>query len=302
MKGLLITTGTLTSIHRAGDLAYFSETRERSDYHFEPIIDCAQVDALIGNAWQVYQETLSGRVIRRAAEVIEIRQAASGRTLIRSGIVSYKYAVGLKDDLQQGKKLFIRKFGGVKQLNLAPPYRIQNPRGDIRPLTYAAKLRALELGWSELLSLSERMRICGKVIRWKLRQQPLRRQAVKSAQGLRAGQTVAAHNLVFCPAPAVLRDVHARGLPVDAILETAARRALETYERKSGVKLFAVCSTHLEDSQGFRPHLHVRLVAYDSSGKYVPLFDRKNGYSGGNRCIFEHEMVRQFEREIERER
>jgi hypothetical protein len=71
-------------------------------------------------------------------------------------------------------------------------------------------------------------------------------------------------------------------------------------ERKRGAQIIAVCSTHLQDSSGIRPHLHLRMSAYDSAGKYISLFNRKNGSSSGGRCVMQAEIERETIRTIER--
>lgn len=302
MNALLKKTGTMTTAHRAGDGRYLSELLARADRQFEAIT-APDVDAMIGHAWRIFQATAEGKMVQRPPEVVGQRQGRTAAVPIHSGIISPSYAAALKTDLASGTRLFVRKIVGVKALTPESSFHLQFARGEVRPLTYTAKVRASELGWGDRLSLPEKLSICGKVVRAALRHQSLRRRTIKTAAGMRkTAQTVAAHNLVLCPSPIVLTDMRAKSLPVDLIMEVAARRALEQYERKKGVKLTAICSTHLEDSSGFRPHLHIRLVAYDSSGKYVPIFDRECGQAGGSRCIFEEEMQRQFDREIERER
>jgi hypothetical protein len=295
-------TGTMITIHRAGDERYLSELLARAERRFDPIME-PDIDAMIGQPWMVFHALPTGKMLRRPPEIVGHRSSRTGTIPIHSGIISTAYAESLKADLAAGVRLCVRKIIGVKTLAPTTPYRLGFNRGEVRPLTYAAKLAAAEFGWADQLSQSKKLGICGKVVRAALRRQPLRRQTIKTAAGIRkTAETVAAHNLVFCPSPLVLADLQASKFPVDVLMETAARRALEQYERKKGVKLIAVCSTHLEDSQGFRPHLHIRLVAYDSAGNYVPVFDRSKGHAGGNRCIFEAEMRRQFERGIERER
>jgi hypothetical protein len=302
MNALLKKTGTMTTAHRAGDGRYLSELLARADRQFEAIT-VPDVDAMIGHAWRIFQATAEGKMVQRSPEVVGQRQGRAGAIPIHSGIISPGYAAVLTADIDSGACLFVRKIVGIKALALETPFYHKFPRGDVRPLTYTAKLTALEFRWTDELSQAEKLSICGKVVRAALRHQPLRRQTVKTAAGIRkTAQTVAAHNLVLCPSPIVLAELRTKSLPVDLVMEVAARRALERYERKKGVKLTAICSTHLEDSTGFRPHLHIRLVAYDSNGKYVPIFDRACGQTGGNRCIFEEEMQRQFDREIERER
>lgn len=302
MNALLKKTGTMTTAHRAGDGRYLSELLARADRQFEAVTT-SDVDTMIGHAWRIFYAAADGKMVQRRPEVVGQRQSRAGTIPIYSGIISTGYAAALKTDIASGTRLFVRKIVGVKALTPESPFHLQFVRGEVRPLTYAAKVRASELGWDDRLSLPEKLSICGKIVRAALHHQLLRRRTVKTAVGIRkTAQTVAAHNLVLCPSPIVLTDMRAKSLPVDLVMEVAARRALEQYERKKGVKLTAICSTHLEDSIGFRPHLHIRLVAYDSNGKYVPIFDRACGQTGGNRCIFEEEMQRQFDREIERER
>jgi hypothetical protein len=296
LLALLIKTGAITTAHRAGDPRYLSALYAREVRGFEPITN---IDGMIGQPWRIFYPGVDEKMIQREPEIIGWDNGIA----IHSGIISPNYAALIKGEMAQGKDFFVYKYVGLKAPASESPFHLQFPLGDVRPLMHGAKVRALELGWNEQLSLTEKLRICGKLIRDALRGQPLRRQAIKTASGARkAGQTIAAHNLVFCPNPTVLRDIQARKLPVDLMMEVAARRALEQYERKKGVKLTAICATHLEDSTGFRPHLHIRLVAYDSTGKYVPIFDRACGQAGGNRCVFEEEMQRQFQREIDRER
>ena len=303
MNSILAKTGTVTTAHRAGDGRYLCEISARADRQLVPITTTTDVDALVGHPWWIFERTPDEKITRKAPEIVNWRQGTAGPIPIHSGIISPEYAARLKTEMVEGKHFFVRKIVGVKTINPASPYRLEYPRGDVRPLTYSTKIRSRELGWTDDLSQAGKIAICGKVIRSALRGQPLRRQTIKTAAGIRkTAPTVAAHNLVFCPNPTALRDIEFRQLPVDLVMEVAARRTLEKFERRNGVTLTAICSTHLEDSSGYRPHLHIRLVAYGSSGKYVPIFDRAYGHAGGNRCVFEQEMQRQFDREIERER
>lgn len=302
MNAILKKTGTVSSAHRAGDGRYLSESTARADLQFVPITG-SDLKGMVGHPWRVFQAAASGKIVRRAPEVVGQRKGRAGASPIHSGIISEAYARLLKADQAAGIKFFVRKFMGVKALAPEQPYLLTFNRGEVRPLTYMAKVAAGEMGWLDDLSLKQKLSICGKVIRSAVRKQPLSRRTIKTSAGLRkASHTVAAHNLVFAPSPHVLSEVRTEKLPIDRLMETAARRALEQYERENGVRLTAICSTHLQASTGFRPHLHIRLVAYDSAGKYVPVFDRLKGNAKGNRCRFEEEMRRQFERGIERER
>ena len=111
---------------------------------------------------------------------------------------------------------------------------------------------------------------------------------------------VYAHNIVVAPHPSVLQMIKENGIPVDTVLELAARRSIEVLERKVGAKIFAIAGVHLEDSSSVRPHLHIRMAAYDSKGRYIGLFDRKKGSRGGNRMCLQEEIERQIIRQISR--
>ena len=193
---------------------------------------------------------------------------------------------------------------GIKPLEHDHGFNLARPRGFIVPLTWTAQLRAQEMGWTASAPAAAGASILAGLIRNSIRPHPLLHRTVKTMTGgKKVGRAVAAHNLVVAPSPAILAQIKRAGQPVDLILETAARRAIEKIERKIGGKITAVVSTHLQDSTNARPHLHVRMSAYDSNGKYIRLFDRaggSGGSGGGGRCILQPEIERQVRTMIER--
>jgi hypothetical protein len=151
------------------------------------------------------------------------------------------------------------------------------------------------------LSITQKFKICSLVTRAKLRSlDPTRLRKQRFSGSSDHGKPVYAHNLVVAPSPSLLRRIFAQKLPVDDVLERAARRGIEQLERRIKGKIYAFAGLHMEGASSVRPHLHVRLIAYDSNGKYVPLFDRKAGSRKGGRVIFQHEVERQIKRFIER--
>jgi hypothetical protein len=201
---------------------------------------------------------------------------------------------------RHGKMICERVVIGIKPLVHDHGFKLARPRGTVAPLSWTAQLRAQEMGWTASVPAAVGRPILSRVLRDSIRPHLLIHRAVKTMTGgKKVGRAIAAHNLVVAPSPAILAQIKRAGQSVDKILETAARRALEKMERKIGGRITAMASTHLQDSTGIRPHLHVRLSAYDSNGKYIRLFDRAGG-SGGGRCILQPEIERQIRTIIER--
>jgi len=202
---------------------------------------------------------------------------------------------------ESGEELFVLRYRPKTTIATNTEYITRRKRGEVFPLTYTARLDCLKLGWKEEKSIAAKARICRQVMRAALHAlQPSQvwRQHVRGSKG--DCLPVYAHNLVVAPSPSVLKSIRDKKMPIDDILEVAARRAIEQMERKTKAKIYAFAGLHMEDSTSVRPHLHVRLCAYTNAGKYIALFDRKRGSARGNRVIFQDEAERQIHRLINR--
>jgi len=285
-------TGHVTSVHRAADLRYMSEVESRGRWGFRELT-APEIKALVGKNRRIFVAEPSGKIERLPAEV-----CSNGK---RTGAISADYAEQMERLPAEGKTLFERVVLGQVELRDDHGYTLARERGAVVPLTWAARVSAQELGWQESLSASAGRPFLSRLMRDSIRGNRLTRRAVKSMTGdEKMGKTIAAHNLTVAPHPRLLEKIRRAGQPVDTILETAARRAVEKMERSIGAKIVAVCSTHLQDSSGVRPHLHIRMVSHDSAGKYIALFNRKGGGSGGGRCLLQPEVEKQIEKIIER--
>jgi hypothetical protein len=296
-------TGHVATAALAGDLRYLDETSSRGDWQFQ-LLTAEEISDLIGKNRKLFIADPGGPIIRIPAEILpslDRNGVMHGRA---TGTISSAYAARMAGLRTMGKKIYERVVIGIKPLENDHGFHLARPRGTVAPLTWTAQLRAQEMGWTASAPTAAGRPILSHVLRDSIRPNLLVRRTVKTMTGgKKVGRAVAAHNLVVAPSLAILAQIKRAGQPVDQLLETAARRALEKMERKIGGKITAVASTHLQDSTGIRPHLHVRLSAYDSNGKYIRLFDRAGGGgggSGGGRCILQPEIERQIRTMIER--
>ncbi len=240
-------------------------------------------------------------ILRRIEPETVLKLSSNGQSKsVKTGILSPARLSALMERCERGEELFILRYR--PKLNQATTeFMTRRPHGEVFPLTYSARLECVKSGLKDEQSIADKLKICSTVMRAKLRSiDPcqIRRQNVSGANN--GGIPIYAHNLVVAPHPSILARIRAQRLPVDDVLEIAARRSIEAVERKRGAKICAFAGLHLEDSKTIRPHLHVRMAAYDSNGKYVTLFDRKKGSRKGNRVIFQDELERQITRLIER--
>ena len=293
-------TGHLEEIELAGDLRYLCEVESRGNWQFIPLTP-EQIKELVGKNRRLFAADPGGPIVRVEPEMTLTRARNGVMRRRRTGKISAEYAREVQQLQAQGKIIYQRIVTGVKPLNPDHGYTLARPRGTIVPLTWATQVRAQEHGWKETMPIADGRKLLGRIIRDSIRPHPLTRRAVKTMTGLgKVGRTIAAHNVVVAPHPRLLQQIRRAGQQVDKVLETAARRAIEKIERRSKGKITAVCSTHLEDSTTVRPHLHIRMSAYDTAGNYVRLFDRKAGGGGRGRCILQDDIEREIKIIIER--
>jgi len=271
------------------DLRYMSGLKSRDLWGFSPLTRDG-IRGLVGKKRRIFVADPGGKFERLPAERLPTRK--------RTGIISAAYAARLEEMQSQGKIIAQRIVLGPMERRDDHGYQLAQERGTVIPLTLEALLRAKELGWSESLSVEAGRSILSRLMREGIRGLRLHRHAVKTITTTKkAGKTIASHNLVLAPHPRLLERIRRAGQSVDAVMEVAARRALEKMERQLGAKITALAATHLQDSTSIRPHLHLRLIAYDSNGKYLRLFDRQ---TGSGRCMLQPEVERQIVRIIER--
>lgn len=282
------------------DFRYPSETEP---YCASAFVDLSErdVSALKNRPAQIFVRTNGGKLVRIEPESIR-RQDGEGKSkLVRTGIISDAYAAKLIDQIKAGNQLVVRRFQPKGKLKAETGFVTRRTRGDVFPVTYLARLECNKAGLNDGQSIRDKIKICGQVMRGFLKQvRPIARRVKRGIGSERATVSVWAHNVVIAPHPSVLEQIRRQGLPVDDVLELAARRAVEQLERKTGAKIIAFGGVHLEDSTTVRPHLHLRLAAYNTDGRYIALFDRKQGSRAGNRVVFQDEIERQILRQIER--
>lgn len=296
ISALMKATGHPATLDQLADLRYPSGLNARDLWGVSELT-AAQIEELIGKTRCIHASDPGGEFARVPAEI-----TSDGK---RTGRISPAYAAHLLEMQRQGKIIAQRIVLGATERRDDHGFRLAHERGTVVPLTLQARLHAQELGWNDSLSVEAGRLVLSRMLRATLRGQRLTRRAVKSITSpKKTGRTIAGHNLVLAPHPKLLERIRAAGQCVDTIMEIAARRALEKLERKIGAKITAVAATHLQDSSGIRPHLHIRMSAYDSNGKYIKLFDRKGGSGGagggGGRCILQPEVERQVQKIIER--
>jgi hypothetical protein len=284
----------------ADDLRYLDERQSRGNWQFRRLGE-QEIRQLVGKNRRIFISDTGGEIVRLAPETQQRRGKDGILRERKTGKISGAYADRLLTLQAQGKQVYERVVVGIKKLTDDHGYVLAHERGTLLPATWTTRLWAQELNWNPALKPAAAMQILARVIRESIKPHRLIRRAVKSITSRKkVARTIVAHNLVIAPHPRLLAQIRRAGQPVDAMLEVAARRALEKMERKIGGKIVAVCSTHLEDSTTIRPHLHVRMSAYTTSGKYIRLFDRKAGGAGGNRCLLQPEVERQVKILIDR--
>ena len=291
-------TGRIQTVKRAGDLRYLDETQARADWQFVPL---SEVSHLIGKKRKLYMADPGGDPVRIPAEIILAPDRDGVMRPRRTGIISAAYAAQLEQLHAQGKTLFQRIVVGIQELRDDHDFVLARPRGTIVPLTWTAQLHAAERGWTPEMPASDGMDILADLLRDAARSHGSTHRAVKTmTSSKKIGRDFVAVNLAVAPHPQILDAIRRAGQPVDKILEAAARRVLEKMERQCGGKIVAVASTHLQDSNHFRPHLHIRLTANDSRGESLAFFDNKKGSSRGGRTILQDDIEREVLRTIER--
>ena len=297
---LIKLTSHCTNMETATDVRYDSEISKSCAPAFIESV-AADINALIGKPAQVSYRNLLGHLARVEPESLMKRDANGELKLIHTGIISPAYAAELVDRLNRGDRLFVRRFQPKPTLQSNTGFVMRRSRGEVFPLTYFAKLECTKAGWKDGGTIGDNMQVCATALRSFLKKiNPVKHRIKRGIGSDRVVASVLAHNLVLAPHPSILDRIRNEGLPVDEVLELAARRAIETLERKKEAKIFAVAGVHLEGTSGVRPHLHVRMAAYDSNGNYVALFDRNNGSRAGNRVILQTEIEQQILRQIER--
>lgn len=290
-------TGHVGSMARAGDLRYLSEIISRGHWHFS-LVKPEQVRELIGKNRCIYAADPNGLILRVAPETLP---ASHNHT----GTISQAYAAQLEEMQAQGKQIYqrVRVVTDAEKLQEATIYPLGREHGAVAPLSWKAQVSAQEMGWTAALPAAAGRPILSRMLRDSIKSHHSSRRAVKTMTGSKkVAREIVAHNLVVAPHPRVLAQIRRAGLAVDHVLEAAARRVIEKMERKRRAQIIAVCSTHMLDSSGVRPHLHIRMDAHDSAGKYIRLFGGKGGGGGGGRCILQDDIERQILKTIERER
>lgn len=294
-------TGHLETIALAGDTRYLCEIESHGNWQFIPLTP-EQIEDLIGKNRRLFEADPGGPIIRVEPETILTRGRNGVMRRRRTGKISTEYARKVEQLQAQGKTIYQRIVTGTKALDPDHGYTLARPRGTVVPLTWTARLQAQERGWKEAMPIADGRKLLGRILRDSIKPHaPIRRAIRTITSEKKVGRSIVAHNLVVAPHPRILKQILRAGQPVDKVLETAARRAIEKIERRMKGKITAVCSTHLEDSTTVRPHLHVRLSAYDSNGNYVRLFDRKAGGGGGGRCVLQDDIEREIKIIIERD-
>ena len=294
-------TGHLEKIALAGDLRYLDETSSRGNWQFTPLT-AEQLQKLIGRNRCIFAADPKGAPVRVPPETLP----GSNK---HTGTISQNYAAQLEEMQRQGKQIYqrVRVIADAEELQKTTSYPLAREHGAVVPLSWKAQVRAQEMSWTAALPAAlpaaAGRPILARMLRDAIRSHGSSRHAVKTMTGgKKTARMIVAHNLVVAPHPRVLAQILRAGLAVDQVLEKAARRVIEKMERKRRAQIIAVCSTHLRDSSGIRPHLHLRMAAHDTAGKYIRLFDGKGGGGGGGRCIMQNDIERQIIRTIERER
>ena len=294
---LMKASGHPETVDYLADLRYPSGLNARDCWGLSRLTSDG-ITGLIGKTRCIYAADLRGQFERVPAETIDGKG---------TGRISAAYAARLLEMQAQGKIIAQRIVLGAIERRDDHGYPLAHERGTVVPLTLEARLRAQELGWSESLPLEAGRKVLSRMLRESLRGQRLHRRAVKTMTGSKKkGKTIAGHNLVLAPHPRLLERIRAAGQPVDIVMEIAARRAVEKMERRISAKIIAVAATHIQDSDSIRPHLHVRMSAYATDGKYIPLFAAKGGgggsgaAGGGGRCLLQPEVEKQIVKIIER--
>jgi hypothetical protein len=291
-------TGHGETIAQVTDYRYLS-ANARDRWGISPLTSDG-IKALEGKTRCIYGADPGGEFERVPAEI-----DIDGKG---TGLISPAYVARLLEMQSQGKIIAQRIVLGPMELCDDHGFTLAHERSLVVPLTLEARLRAQELSWNEALPAAAGRLILSRMMREAIKPHVLIRRAVKGMTGgKKKGKTIAGHNLVLAPHPRLLQRIRAAGQCVDTIMEIAARRAIEKMERRIGAKIVAVAATHIEDSSGVRPHLHIRMSAYATDGKYIPLFDRKGGGGGsgaagggGGRCLLQPEVERQIVKIIER--
>ncbi len=292
-------TGHISDIRLAGDFRYLNETIARGNWQFVPLTP-DEIRNLIGKHRRLFTAEYGGPIIRFPAEIVLVRGRNGVMRQSRTGKISPEYVAQL--ERLQGKRIYQRIVTGVKDVNPNHGHTLAQPHGTIVPLTWHTRLRAEEKGWKTTAPAAAGTPILSKVLRDNIRLHAPARRAVKTmTSAKKVGRNIVAHNLTVAPHPRILAAIRAAGQPIDKVLELAARRALERIERKIGGQITAVASTHLQDSATVRPHLHIRMAARASNGKYIGLFNRRTGGSGGGRCILQDAVEREVRNIIERD-
>ncbi|MCE0497339.1 MAG: hypothetical protein LV481_05260 [Methylacidiphilales bacterium] len=289
-------TGHVSSIALAGDIRYLNETISRGNWQFKPLTP-EEIRELVGKNRRLFMADEGGPIIRFPAQTILVRGKNGVMRQSRTGKISTEYVAQLEQLRGQGKRIYQRIVIGIKPLADDHGYILDQPHGTIVPLTWSTRLRAQEKAGAAAASTT----ILSQVLRDAIRLHAPSHRAVKTITSVKKmGRSIVAHNLTVAPHPKLLQQIRRAGQPIDKVLEVAARRALERIERKIEGQITAVASTHIQDSTGIRPHLHVRMAARASNGKYIALFDGKGGSSRSGRCILQQEIERQIRIMIER--
>jgi hypothetical protein len=302
ISAILKVTGHAGTIAQAGDLRYPSELEAHDNWQFS-LLTATERQQLKGKNRRIFAARPKEKIARVPAQRVLVRDAAGVLRQRGTGTITQQYLTQLDALEAQGYHLYQRIVVGRKVLVDNHGFKLSAPRGTINPATFATRIHAQELGWTSSLSPKQGRLILSRVMRESIRGHDLTHRAVRTmtmTSKKKVSRPIAAHNLVLAPAPYILERIRRAGQPVDAVMEMAARRAMEKMERRIGAKITAICSTHLQDSTGIRPHLHLRLGAYDSLGRYIKLFDRKGGGGGGGRCLLQPEVERQIVKIIER--
>jgi hypothetical protein len=295
-------TGHLVNAQQAGKLPYLSEIFARGCWG-DDLMTASERHQLLGKNRCMYAARPDEPLARVPAQIIRVTGADGVVREKGTGTMTPEYLAHLDELEAQGYQIYQRIVVGAQVLRDDHGYVLRKPRGTIVPVTWSTQLHAAEMWWTLAMPVPVGMAILARVLRETIRSHAPSRRAVKTMTSAgKVGRNIVAHNLVIAPHPNVLAKIKAAGQPVDQILETIARHAIERMERKRGAKITAVASTHLQDSTGIRPHLHIRMVSRDSRGKYISLFDRKAGGSGGGRCVLQDDIEREIIRTIERDR
>jgi hypothetical protein len=295
-------TGHPANAHQAGKLPYLNETIARCRWD-DDLTTASERRQLLGKNRCMYAARPGGPPVRVPAQILRVTGADGITREKGTGTITEEYLNHLDEMEAQGYQIYQRIVVGPQVLRHDHGYVLAKPRGTIMPASWRTRLQAREMGWTPDMPGSAAMKILACVIRKAIRSHRSIRRAVKTrTSAKKVSKNIVAHNLAIAPHPRILEQIRRAGQPVDQVLELIARRAIERMERKRGAQITAVCSTHLQDSKGFRPHLHIRMVATDSRGEPIALFNRKTGGSGGGPCILQAEIERDLLRIIEIER